>query len=106
MLSRKRTYQSAVLLIAIVCIVAAVPAFAVDLPGSAKSLAYPYIAQSVGDNVNVRAGGGQAYYICAKLKVGQKVTVVGQEYGRWSKIAPSPGSFSWISKNPLCSVRG
>ena len=103
MLSRKKTFQAAILVIAIVSVIASIPqAFAVDVPAgtaAANPISFPYIAASVGDNVNVRAGGGQAYYSCGKLKAGQKVTVVGEEYGRWSKIVPPPGSYSWISKN-------
>jgi len=71
------------------------PAAAAKQP---KNITFPYVAQVTGNNVAVRAGNGTLYYICSKLNTGQKVTVVGSEYG-WSKILPPKGSFSWISKD-------
>ncbi|MCF7955221.1 MAG: hypothetical protein K9M75_05420 [Phycisphaerae bacterium] len=72
---------------------------AADPPKTAVSYdsnTFPYLAQPVSGNVNIRSGGGTAYYECGKLKVGENVTVVGEEFG-WAKIVPPNGSFSWIS---------
>lgn len=58
---------------------------------------FPYIAQIIGDNVNVRSGPGTNYYLCGKLNKTDVVKVVAQKYG-WSQIVPPEGTFSWISK--------
>lgn len=58
---------------------------------------FPYLAQPVSGNVNIRSGGGTAYYECGKLKAGVNVTVVAEEFG-WAKIVPPKGSYSWIAQ--------
>ena len=58
---------------------------------------FPYMAEITGDNVNIRSGPGTNYYRCGKLNKGDKVKVVGSQFS-WSRIVPSPDSFSWISK--------
>lgn len=65
--------------------------------GSADSISFPYYAKPTSDNVNIRSGGGTAYYSCGKLDPDEKVTVIGKEFG-WAKILPPKDSFSWISK--------
>jgi hypothetical protein len=57
---------------------------------------YPYTTEIITDNAPVRSGPGTNYYICGRLKKGDKVTVVGSQFS-WSRIVPPPGSFSWIS---------
>jgi uncharacterized protein YgiM (DUF1202 family) len=57
---------------------------------------FPYIAEITGDNVNIRSGPGTNYYSCGKLNKTDKVKIVGRQFG-WSRIAPPPSSFSWIS---------
>ncbi len=57
---------------------------------------FPYAAQITDDDVPIRSGSGTNYYICGKLKKGNKVKVVGSQFS-WSRIVPPPGSFSWIS---------
>jgi uncharacterized protein YgiM (DUF1202 family) len=57
---------------------------------------FPYATQITDDDVPVRSGPGTNYYICGKLKKGDKVKVVGSQFS-WSRIVPPPGSFSWIS---------
>ena len=61
-------------------------------------ITFPYIAEIVGDNVNVRSGSGNNYYSCGKLDSQTQIVVVDQSY-RWSQILPPPGSFSWIFKD-------
>jgi SH3-like domain-containing protein len=57
---------------------------------------FPYATEIIADNVPIRSGPGTNYYICGKLKKGDKVTVVGSRFS-WSRIVPPSGSFSWIS---------
>lgn len=59
--------------------------------------AFPYLAEVTGDSVNIRSGPGTNYYRCGNLNKGDKVKVVGSQFG-WSRIVPPAGSFSWISK--------
>ena len=63
---------------------------------AAAAPSFPYVAQITADDVLVRSGPGTNHYTCGKLNKGDKVTVVGSLFG-WSRIVPSPGSFSWIS---------
>jgi hypothetical protein len=58
---------------------------------------FPYKAQITGNNVNVRSGPGTNYYRCSKLKDGDIVTVVAEQFN-WSRIMPLEDSFCWISK--------
>jgi len=58
---------------------------------------FPYMAEIIGDNVNIRSGPGTNYYRCGKLDKGDIVKVVGSQFS-WSRIVPPADSFSWISK--------
>jgi len=60
------------------------------------AMAFPYLAEIIGDDINMRSGPGTNYYACAKLYKGDKVRVTGSQSG-WSRIAPPAGSYSWIS---------
>ncbi len=62
-----------------------------------QTLSFPYIAQIISDNVNLRSGPGTNYYLCGKLNKADVVKVVQQKYG-WSCVVPPEGTFSWISK--------
>lgn len=57
--------------------------------------AFPYDGEVTGDDVYVRSGPGVNYYPTTKLKTGQRVRVLGEQFG-WLRIAPPPGSFSFI----------
>ena len=59
-------------------------------------LAFPYVAEITGDNLNIRSGPGTNYYPCGKLNKTDRVKIVGRQFG-WSRITPPPSSFSWIS---------
>jgi uncharacterized protein YgiM (DUF1202 family) len=63
----------------------------------AEAQAFPYMAEINSDDVYIRSGPGTNYYDCGKFKKGDVVRVVAAQHG-WSRIAPPPGSFSWISK--------
>ncbi|MDH4241396.1 MAG: hypothetical protein OEW48_17700 [Phycisphaerae bacterium] len=65
----------------------------VNKPGA---ISFPYAAEVTEDNVPIHCGSGTNYYICGKLKKGDKVKVVSSQFG-WSCIVPPTGSFSWIS---------
>ncbi|MHC4084833.1 MAG: SH3 domain-containing protein [Planctomycetota bacterium] len=68
-------------------------------PGDANkpgSSSFPYTAEVTEDNAPIRCGSGTHFYICGKLKKGDKVKVVSSQFN-WSRIVPPPGSFSWIS---------
>ena len=58
--------------------------------------AFPYTAEITDDDAPIRSGPGTNYYICGKLKKGNKVNVVASQFS-WSRIIPPTGSFSWIS---------
>jgi len=58
---------------------------------------FPYVAEIIEDNVNIRSGPGTNYYPCGKLNTGDRVKVVASKYS-WSHIVPPASSFSWISK--------
>jgi uncharacterized protein YgiM (DUF1202 family) len=58
---------------------------------------FPYTAEITGDDVYIRSGPGTNYYDCGKFEQGDVVKIVDAQHG-WSRIAPPPGSFSWISK--------
>jgi len=62
-----------------------------------EAKAFPYMAEIASDDVYIRSGPGTNYYDCGKFKKGDVVKVVAAQQG-WSRIAPPPGSFSWISK--------
>jgi hypothetical protein len=70
---------------------------ATTAPVVTGSAAYPYDAEITGNDVNYRSGAGTGYYECGKLFKGDKVKVMGDMDGVWSKIQPPTGSFSWIS---------
>jgi hypothetical protein len=59
-------------------------------------VSFPYVAEIIGDNVNIRSGPGTNYYGCGKLHKGDRVEVVSTQLG-WSRIVPPAGTFSWIS---------
>jgi SH3-like domain-containing protein len=56
---------------------------------------FPYTAVVTDDDAPIRSGPGTNYYICGKLKKGDKVNVVNSKFS-WSCIVPPPGSLSWI----------
>lgn len=56
---------------------------------------FPYTAEVTEENVPIHCGSGTNFYICGKLKKGDKVKVVSSQFN-WSCIVPPPGSFSWI----------
>ncbi|MHC4265907.1 MAG: SH3 domain-containing protein [Planctomycetota bacterium] len=62
-----------------------------------EAQAFPYMAEITGDDIYIRSGPGTNYYDCGKFKKGDVVKIVAAQHG-WSRIAPPPGSFSWISK--------
>ncbi len=63
---------------------------AVDVPGGEPGLVK-------GENVYVRSGFSTNYYPVAKLNTGDRVTIVGSEFG-WLKIVPPAGCFSLVDK--------
>ena len=68
---------------------------ATEMEGNEPS--FPYVAEIIDDNVNIRSGPGTNYYYCGKLNTGDRVKVVASKYS-WSHIVPPASSFSWISK--------
>jgi len=63
---------------------------------AAGTPSFPYTAEVIGDDVNIRSGPGTDYYTCGKLSKGDMVEVVNKQFS-WSRIVPPAGSFSWIS---------
>lgn len=63
---------------------------------AAIALSFPYVAEIIGNDINIRSGPGTNYYGCGKLNKGDRVEVVSEQFG-WSRIVPPAGSFSWIS---------
>ncbi|MEZ6065600.1 MAG: SH3 domain-containing protein [Planctomycetaceae bacterium] len=63
---------------------------------SAEVREFPYQATVRADDVEVRSGPGQRYYVTSRLKQGETVTVRRHDPGGWYMIDPPQGSFSWI----------
>ncbi len=59
---------------------------------------FPYVGVVVGNNVYVRSGDSTSCYPVTKVSRGQRLTVQG-EAADWLKIAPLPGTFSYVDKN-------
>lgn len=73
-------------------------AFLVLLSRSAFAVEFPFDAIINIDEALVWSGTGgkETDYATMKLRRGDKVRVLHQEFGGWYKIAPPEGSFSWI----------
>ncbi len=82
--------------------------FAVQLPAPRCAAeaevvnSFPYKAYAVTDDVQVRSGPGQAYYVTEVLGEGDEVEVYRHDPGGWFAIRPPDGSFSLV---PARSVR-
>ncbi len=63
---------------------------------------FPYTAYVTADEVYVRSGPGENYYVTDKLKVGTAVEVYRHDPGGWYAIRPPKDSFSWVSSRHLC----
>lgn len=66
-------------------------------PASAQAQTPPFTAVVTADEVNVRAGRGENYYVIGTLKKGDVVQVKDYLYN-WYGVAPLPGSHSFVSK--------
>ncbi|HSW45521.1 MAG TPA: SH3 domain-containing protein, partial [Phycisphaerae bacterium] len=70
------------------------------LPAATDAKAEPGISNVgiiKGNDVYVRSGFHQNYYPVTKLNKGDKITVLGEEYG-WLKIEPPAGAYSLVEK--------
>lgn len=56
-----------------------------------------YVGEITGSNVNVRSGSDANYYAVIKLQRGDRIKVLGHEFG-WAKIEPPAGCFSLIDR--------
>ncbi|MEX2670789.1 MAG: SH3 domain-containing protein [Phycisphaeraceae bacterium] len=57
----------------------------------------PFTGITTGDNLNVRAGAGDNYYVVLQLERGSVVEVRDELFG-WYQIVPPEGAYSYISK--------
>ena len=58
---------------------------------------FPYDATIADDEVYARSGpGNKPYYPTARLRKGDRVTVIRHDPGGWYMIEPPPGSFAWV----------
>lgn len=58
---------------------------------------FPYEAIIADDEVYARSGpGNKPYYPTARLRKGDRVTVIRHDPGGWFMIEPPPGSFAWV----------
>ena len=58
---------------------------------------FPYEAIIADDEVYARSGPGTAkFYPTARLRKGDRVTVIRHDPGGWFMIEPPPGSFAWV----------
>ncbi|MBN2211867.1 MAG: hypothetical protein JW709_10775 [Sedimentisphaerales bacterium] len=59
-----------------------------------------YLAESTGDNVNIRSGPAEVYYNVGQLSKGERFIVVDELHGmkNWAKIKPTPQCFSYIAR--------
>ena len=67
----------------------------------AEAIEFPFDAIVDVDEALVRSGtgGDDADYTTIKLRRGDKIKVLHQEFGGWYKIAPPEGSFSWVRED-------
>jgi hypothetical protein len=67
----------------------------------AEAIEFPFDAIVNVDEALVRSGtgGDDADYTTIKLRRGDKIKVLHQEFGGWYKIAPPEGSFSWVRED-------
>jgi uncharacterized protein YgiM (DUF1202 family) len=70
--------------------------------GSAQEK-YPYVAQVIGDNVNIRAGAGVNHYRCGRVSEPTTVVVTAEQFG-FARIKPPKGSFSWIAEQSVRKI--
>jgi uncharacterized protein YgiM (DUF1202 family) len=68
-----------------------------NAPRKALDSRFPFKAEVIGTEVNVRSGPGTDQYECGRVTLGDVVEVVGEAEGGWSEIKPLPSSFSWIA---------
>lgn len=62
-----------------------------------QSTKFPYEAIIADDEVYARSGpGNKPYYPTARLRKGDRVTVIRHDPGGWYMIEPPPGSFAWV----------
>lgn len=78
---------------------------------NADDRSFPYEAVVQADGVQVRSGNGSKFYVTAKLKRGDRVTVIRHDPGGWFVIEPPTGSFSLIpeqnvTRSPVDPARG
>ncbi len=66
-------------------------------PVTTSRPAAPYVGEITGSNVNVRSGASVNSYPVIKLQRGDRVMVLGHEFG-WAKIEPPAGCFSLIDR--------
>lgn len=66
-------------------------------PATQPAGEFPQTGTVTGNNVYVRSGPNQNYYPVTKLHRGDKVTVVGKQFG-WFEIVPPSGLFSLADK--------
>ncbi len=75
-----------ILILAGVCIAEPVLTVSAD----ANETGFPYIAEIIGFDINIRSGAGLNYYSCGKLSQPGQVVVVGRKFS-WSQILPGVG---------------
>lgn len=64
-------------------------------PASAPAVDFPFDGEVTADDVYVRCGPGSNYYPTTKVHAGDRLNVLGEQFG-WLKIAPPAGSFSFV----------
>lgn len=67
---------------------------------------FPYEATVQTNEVEVRSGPGQRYYVTGRVKLNDKVTVHRHDPGGWFMVAPPAGSFSWIEASLVRPTEG
>jgi len=73
------------------------------IPAPAKPVTRAQVGYVTGNNVYVRSGFHQNYYPVTKLNRGDKVEILGEEFG-WLKIVPPTGTYSLIEKGYVDKV--
>lgn len=80
--------------LAVAALVAAMP---FSTASAQEQTEFPYITTITQDGVNTRSGPGKWWYVTGKLKKGDRVTVVGSQFG-WAEIKPPVGQASLVRK--------
>ena len=84
-------------IVSVLMLVMSLAAFTDQATAQSRSEKFPYEAIIADDEVYARSGPDtKRYYPTARLRKGDRVTVIRHDPGGWFMIEPPPGSFAWV----------